>query len=162
MHIETQRLIITEFTESMAQSFSACSLDEDNRRFLPDEVDETPEMARVRLARLIGCYEKADGPLVYPILLKNGTHIGHVEACPIKEGWEIGYHVHAAYTGNGYATEAVRAFVPVIMRWLGIKKMFGICRAENVASHRVLEKCGFRLIVHRSDKHTLRYDKEIP
>ena len=41
--IETERLIITEFDESMIESVHENSLDEDNRRFVPDEVFETVE-----------------------------------------------------------------------------------------------------------------------
>ena len=45
MLIETNRLIITEFTVDMAQDVQKNSLDEDNRRFVPDEVWETVEEA---------------------------------------------------------------------------------------------------------------------
>lgn len=41
--IETDRLMITEFTPDMAQAVHENSLDEDNRRFVPDEVFETVE-----------------------------------------------------------------------------------------------------------------------
>ena len=37
MLLETQRLIITEFTMDMARVVQENSLDEDNRRFVPDE-----------------------------------------------------------------------------------------------------------------------------
>ena len=43
MKIQTERLTITEFDLSMAESVHLNSLDEDNRRFLPDEVFETVE-----------------------------------------------------------------------------------------------------------------------
>ena len=45
MKIETERLIITEFTMDMAEAVHLNSLDEDNRRFVPDEVFETVEEA---------------------------------------------------------------------------------------------------------------------
>ena len=38
MKIETTRLIITEFTMNMAKAVHLNSRDEDNRRFVPDEV----------------------------------------------------------------------------------------------------------------------------
>lgn len=41
MKIKTERLIITEFTMDMAEAVHLNSLDEDNRRFVPDEVFET-------------------------------------------------------------------------------------------------------------------------
>lgn len=43
MLIETDRLIITEFTPDMAQVVQENSVDEDNKRFVPDEVWETIE-----------------------------------------------------------------------------------------------------------------------
>ena len=38
MKIETERFIITEFDLSMAEAVHKNSLDEDNRRFVPDEL----------------------------------------------------------------------------------------------------------------------------
>ena len=40
--VETERLIITELTMDMAMDVHKNSLDEDVRRFVPDEVFETP------------------------------------------------------------------------------------------------------------------------
>ena len=54
--------------------------------------------------------------------------------------WEVGYHIGKTFTGNGYATEAVKAFLPVIMKELNITEIFGICVVENMASAKVLEK----------------------
>lgn len=44
-NLETERLVITEFTPDMAQAVHENSLDEDTRRFVPDEVFETVEDA---------------------------------------------------------------------------------------------------------------------
>ena len=94
MRIETKRLIITQFTMDMAQAVHLQSLDEDNRRFVPDEVFETVEDAADTGGFLMGVYENGDGPLVYPVLLKDGTYIGYVQAVPFDDGtWEIGYHI---------------------------------------------------------------------
>ncbi len=145
MKIQTERLTITEFTMDMAEAVHLNSLDEDNRRFVPDEVFETVQEAAETVEFLMGVYEKGDGPLVYPILLKEGTYIGYVQAVPLDDGtWEIGYHIGGNYTGHGYATEAVKAFLPVIMPQLGIGSIAGICHADNNASVKVMERCGFR------------------
>lgn len=144
MKIETERLTISEFDKSMAEAVHINSLDEDNRRFVPDEVFETIEDAAETVEFLMGVYEIGDGPLVYPILLKNGTYIGYVQVVPFDDGtWEIGYHIGGNYTKQGYATEAVKAFLPVIMKQIGIAEIAGICLAENKASVKVMERCGF-------------------
>ena len=72
MYIETGRLVITEFNLSMAEAVHLNSLDADNRRFVPDEVFETVEEAAETIAYLIKCYKTGNGPLVYPILKKDG------------------------------------------------------------------------------------------
>lgn len=144
MKIETDRLIITEFTMDMAEAVHLNSLDEDNRRFVPDEVFETVEKAEDTVKYLMGVYEKGNGPLVYPVTLKDGNYIGYVQAVPFDDGaWEVGYHIGENYTKQGYATEAVTAFLPVIMKQIGITEITGICLADNKASAKVMERCGF-------------------
>ena len=144
MLIETERLTITRFTMDMAQAVHLNSLDEDNRRCVPDEVFETVEEAADTVGFLMGGYENGDGPLVYPGLLKDGTYIGYVQAVPFDDGtWEGGYHIGGNYTKQGYATEAVKAFLPVILPKLGLSQIAGICLADNLASVKVMERCGF-------------------
>ena len=105
------------------------------------------------LKRLIGSYSTSNGPFVYPIITNENRNIGYVQACPLGEGFEIGYHIAQKYTGNGFATEAVKVFLPVIMEMLQIDKIYGIVLEENIASHKVLEKNGFKLIFKGIDKY---------
>lgn len=162
--LETERLQITEFTPDMAQAVHENSLDEDTRRFLPDEVFETPGEAEETIRFLMSRYEAGEGPLVYPVLRKDGTNIGYVEAVPLEDGtWEAGYHIGGRYTGNGYATEAMKAFLPAVAATLGLRRISGICAAENIASRRVMEKCGFvpeyegPALYHGTERAVCRY-----
>ena len=154
--VETERLFITEMTMDMVMDVHLNSLDEDIRRFVPDEVFETPEDAQETVEFLMPQYGSADGPLVYAVIRKeDGKNIGYVQLVPIGEGkWEIGYHVAKPYTCKGYATEAVTAFLPVMAEKVGIKEVYGIRLLENAASGRVLEKCGFEtFFVGEGDYH---------
>jgi len=147
MNIETKRLRITELTPDMAEYVHLNSLDDDNRRFVPDEVFKTVEAAEKAVASLISYYDQPAKPQVYAILLKeSGQQIGHVQAVPIKYGWEVGYHIAKEFTKKGYATEAVQNFLPEIMERLGIAEIHGVCHADNIASKKVLENCGFHLM----------------
>ena len=143
MYIETERLIITDFTPDMAEAVHLNSLDEDNRRFVPDEVFETVEEAQETIEYLMGQYGGEEGPFVHPVLLKTGENIGYVQLVNIGEGWELGYHIAEAYRGRGYATEAARAFLPAMAEKYGLDSIIGICLADNLASVRVMEKLGF-------------------
>ncbi len=142
--IRTERLTITRFTPDMAQAVHENSLDEDNRRFVPDEVFETVEDAAAAIAFLISRYDSADGPFVYPLLTGDGNNIGYVQMAQAEGGWEVGYHVAKRFTGRGYATEALRAFLPVMAGKLAVPEILGICLRENAASVRVMEKSGFQ------------------
>ena len=100
----------------MAEVIQRNSLDDDNRRFVPDEVFETVEEARETVACLIEARHTETGPFVFALILKkDGSNIGYVQTCRTENEWEIGYHIAKAYAGNGYATEAVCAFAPVVI-----------------------------------------------
>ncbi len=141
----TDRLIITDLAPEMAEALHRGSLDKATRQFLPDEVFETVDIAREVIDDLIGCYGN-EAPQVHPMLLHDGALVGYVQLVPCEDGWEIGYHVSAAHRGHGYAEEAVKAFLPVMMAERGISEVAGICVRENAASVRVLEKCGFEKV----------------
>jgi len=145
MRLETERLVITDFTPDMAQAVHENSLDEDNRRFVPDEVFETVEDAWEAVAFLSSQYGIPGAPQVHPVITKGGgRNIGYVQLAPLEGGaWEIGYHIAKSFTGRGFATEAVRAFLPAMAERLGIRGVYGICLLENIASVHVLKKCGF-------------------
>lgn len=150
MQIKTPRLTITSFSPDMAQTVYENSQDDDIRRFVPDEVYNSVEEAREAIEFLMLRYDSTDGPFVYPVITNDGgKNIGYVQLCKLEleEGaWEIGYHIAKNFTGKGYATEAVKAFLPAMAKKLNIKEVYGICLAENTASVRVLEKCGFTQI----------------
>ncbi len=144
MNIKSLRLTIKTFSLDMAQSVYENSQDDDTRRFVPDEVYDSAEEAREAIEFLMSRYDSTDGPFVYPIITNDSKNIGYIQLCQIDDGsWEIGYHIAKQFTGQGYATEAVKAFLPAVAKKLNIKEVYGICLAENTASVRVLEKCGF-------------------
>ena len=146
MNIKTSRLTIKTFSPDMAQSIYENSQDDDTRRFVPDEVYDSAEEARAAIEFLISRYDSADGPFVYPIITNDiSKNIGYVQLCKLEEegAWEIGYHIAKQFTGKGYATEAVKAFLPAMAGKLNIKQVYGICLAENTASVLVLKNSGF-------------------
>lgn len=143
--LKTERLVITELTKDMSLDIHKNSLDEDTRRFVPDEVFETLEESQETVEFLMSQYTSLDGPQVYALIRKeDNINIGYVQLVPIGDSkWEIGYHVAKPYTGCGYATEAVKAFLPVMAERVKASEVYGIRLLENAASGRVLEKCGF-------------------
>ncbi|MCR5231489.1 MAG: GNAT family N-acetyltransferase [Acholeplasmatales bacterium] len=147
MKLLTNRLIITEFNIDMALDIHLNSLDIDNKRFVPDEVFETVDEAKEVIEFLISQYNSKEGPFVYPILTKDlNQNIGYVQLIKVDDGFEIGYHIAKKYTGKGYATEAVMAFLEYLPKKMGIDIVYGICLSDNIASKHVLNKCGFEKV----------------
>jgi RimJ/RimL family protein N-acetyltransferase len=57
---------------------------------------------------------------------------------------EIGYWISEPYWGRGYATEAVRAVIDHLFSVTDLDALDAGCRVTNLASRRVIEKCGFQ------------------
>ena len=146
--IDTKRLTIRKLTPDMARDVHINSLDGDTKRFVPDEVFGTVDDAQNTIKYLISQYESMQGPLVYAVFTRHDCkNIGYVQLVPIENGCrEIGYHIAEKYRGKGYASEAVKAFLPVIAEQTALREVWGICLAENHASRRVLQNCGFESI----------------
>lgn len=66
---------------------------------------------------------------------------------------KCGYLIRSDRAGRGYATEALRAFIPAYFEEvpsssserLGFDHLEGFVDVENIASQRVLAKCGFEI-----------------
>ena len=58
---------------------------------------------------------------------------------------ELGYWLGAAFWGQGYASEAVGAFVDWAFATFPLERLQAYVFAPNASSRRVLEKCGFQL-----------------
>jgi ribosomal-protein-alanine N-acetyltransferase len=76
-----------------------------------------------------------------------GDFVGVVGVFPPQNEWgpepEVGYLLASRYHGRGLATEALAAVVADATERLRIPILVAIVDEPNVASIRVLEKCGF-------------------
>ncbi|QYJ80630.1 GNAT family N-acetyltransferase [Shewanella acanthi] len=75
-----------------------------------------------------------------------GLHCQHFE----EQRAEVGYLLLKEHHGKGYASESLQAVVDWACLRFEVHKFVGHCAKDNIASARVLEKCGFQLEgVHR-------------
>ena len=61
---------------------------------------------------------------------------------------ELGWVLDPAYTGHGYATEAVRELLRHCFQDLGVHRVTGSCFLANDASRRLMERVGMRRELH--------------
>ncbi|HEY9005848.1 GNAT family N-acetyltransferase [Ohtaekwangia sp.] len=81
----------------------------------------------------------------YTIRLRDsGKLIGSLGVVNEQGKIQFGYIFSPNYWGKGYATEACQKLMPILQRQKDIFRIGTFVDAENTASIRVLEKCGFR------------------
>lgn len=75
---------------------------------------------------------------------------------------EIGYGIVASRRGRGYATEAVATLVSSAWGMPDVVAIVAGTDADNVASQRVLEKAGFRLVDEGGGARRYRIERPLP
>lgn len=152
--LKNNLISIVPFALDMVDDVWRESHDEDNIKFVPDEVFETREDALDVVKFIISNYKNNELPLIYAIIRNSDQkYLGYVQLVEINEGYEIGYHINESVRGNNYATTSVLLFLDYLKNELKIDKIYGIALKENKASIRVLEKCGFKLIFDGVDDY---------
>ena len=94
------------------------------------------------------------------LVLKENSHIiGSIDFkyVPNDGKTEVGYGLNPEYTGHGYMTEALRAFLN-FGKSLGVKTVCAETIPSNVKSQNVLKRCGFRFL---RDEGNLWWEKSL-
>lgn len=87
------------------------------------------------------------GKCVYAITKADtGAFLGCCGVEPHEDGLtaELGYWLGEPHWNKGYATEAAQALIDMAFRTRDIAQLDARCRVMNVASRRVIQKCGFQ------------------
>ncbi len=77
--------------------------------------------------------------VIIKTVLVNGRVAGSVLAYAWGGEWEVSYWLGRSYWGRGIATRALTAFLELFH----VRPLAGRAAKDNLASIRVLEKCGF-------------------
>jgi RimJ/RimL family protein N-acetyltransferase len=85
---------------------------------------------------------RADETVINRAIVVDGDVAGTIGSWGDPDEREITYWVGRAYWGKGIATGALNAFLAIEQS----RPLHARVAYDNVASHRVLEKCGFRVI----------------
>ncbi|MFN8497845.1 MAG: GNAT family N-acetyltransferase [Anaerolineae bacterium] len=94
----------------------------------------------------------ADGSTVNRTILVGDAVAGYI-VCWQQDGERlVGYWVGREYWGQGVATRALAAFVVQVVA----RPLSAYVARSNVASRRVLEKCGFVVVAADADELVLR------
>lgn len=142
--IQTERLELKPYSQQDSEKLVGLITNyEISRTFMVPDF-ETTDQASAFVNKLISFSWVEDTQhLEYGIYLDDNL-IGFINDCGIQDNEiEIGYVIHPAYQGQGYATEAVKVIIEEL-REMGFQKITAGFFVENTASRRVMEKCGMK------------------
>ena len=142
MYVKTNRLELRPFLESDRDAAVRVLMNNQVKQtyMLPDfENEEKAEALFRRLMQL----SQQEGRYVAAISLDGGL-IGFMNDVEIENGTiEMGYVIHPDHWGRGYMTEALDAAIGELHR-LGFRQVVTGAFDTNLASVRVMEKCGMK------------------
>ena len=149
--LESERLILRRFTQDDVDNLFELDSNPEVMRFVGGK--STPREAVVTqfLPAYLDYYRRGDRYGFWAAIEKSSGdflgwfHFRPLEAAEPNEA-ELGFRLHTAAWGRGYATEGSLALVNKGFRELGVETVVASCFAANVASRRVLEKAGLTLI----------------
>jgi RimJ/RimL family protein N-acetyltransferase len=149
--IRTQRLLLRPYRPDDTDAVYAYHRLPETARYLENEPMTRAEakalvIRRVGSATLAGVGEALN--LVVE-LARTRTLVGDCVLFWHSKGQaEVGYVLHPAHHGHGYATEAVGALLRLGFEGLGLHRIAARCDVRNTASARVMERSGMRREAH--------------
>lgn len=145
--LETKNLLLKRFEyehiDSMLKNFIA---DENIQKMYSEPTYKTPEEVKALLDKYISSYSSLDY-YRYAIIDKESLEcIGLIAFFLVdtkNQFAEIEYCIGSNYQRRGYATEATKRLIDFGFNNIKLHKIQICCKSINIASRRVIEKCGF-------------------
>lgn len=142
--LETERLILRPLTQDDAQSVFSWASDERVNRFMRYSLYQSIEEAYEWLNEIV----PNDKAFNWGFMLKeNNILIGTGDIGPDakeNDAWGFGYNVGFDYWNQGYTTEATKKMIEFAHNECGVNKIVAEHAIDNIASGRVIEKCGLK------------------
>jgi RimJ/RimL family protein N-acetyltransferase len=151
--IVTERLRLRPFEPGDLDALVAIHGDPEVVRYLYFDVRDRDELRTVlgEKRQRVVLAKEGDALNLAAVLAATGELVGDVtlfwRSEQHRQG-EVGYVMHPAHGGRGYATEATRALLRIGFDELGLHRIIGRLDARNRASARVLERIGMRREAH--------------
>lgn len=96
----------------------------------------------------------ADEANILKTIVYDGQVAGNIVSWEHEGEQEVGYWIGREYWGRGIVTTALKQFLELV----SIRPLYAFVVKHNIASRRVLEKCGFVIYKEDGDGFALRYE----
>jgi RimJ/RimL family protein N-acetyltransferase len=150
--LKTDRLMLRRFTADDVDNLVELDGDPDVMRFTTGGRPTPREEIRDDvLPAFLDYYRRFAGYGFWAAIEKStGEFLGWFHLRPPEgrrlDDVELGYRLRKSAWGKGYATEASRALIRKAFTELGAQRVYAETMAVNLASRRVMEKAGLRLV----------------
>jgi RimJ/RimL family protein N-acetyltransferase len=144
-YLQTDRLVLRDFTEADAGLIYELNRDPEVMRFLTGGEPTPREVVSGRIIPFfLSFHERGDGLGFWAAHSRtDGEFLGWFHLRPAQDGSvELGYRLRRAAWNHGYATEGSRALIRKCFTDLGVDRVVAHTMAVNRASRKVMEKCG--------------------
>lgn len=144
-NIETSRLILRGFTKEDALWAYCIWNNPEMGQYLPDEAKEGIDYEYLKELEILG--EDEECCYLIPIFKDSQERVGTCSfmVSEDKKTYDIAYCVHKDFWRQGYATEIAQGMIDYA-RKQGAEKVTIFVGQENVASNRVAQKCGGKIV----------------
>lgn len=146
--MKINNVILRDVVEADLPIFYEQQLDEDATR-MADFPSRDRDVFMAHWKKIMGNQTN-----ILKTILFNGQVAGNMVSWEQDDEQDIGYWLGKEYWGKGVATSALAQFLVEIK----IRPLYAHVVRHNVASRRVLEKCGFIICREDGDEVVLRYD----
>lgn len=145
--LETERTYLREMTPDDARNAYELNLDPLVIQYTGDVSFESVEDARLFLTKYAH-YEKYGFGRWAVISKETNEYLGW---CGLKysadeDEFDIGFRFHQRFWNKGFASETARACIQLGFEKFNMETIVGRAMKENLASIRVLEKCGLTFL----------------
>ena len=152
VYLDTARLILRQFTADDVDNLVDLDGDPAVMRYITGGRPTPRDEIRDDILPAFLSYDERDEGFGFwaAIEKSTGDFLGWFHLRPPAGGdpdnVELGYRLRRAAWGRGYATEGLRAIIRKGFGELGVRRVFAETMVVNLASRRVLEKAGLRLV----------------
>ena len=139
--LQTQRLMIRPLVSGDWRAVYAYTSDPNVMTWIPEGV-----FTEAQAQEFVAENQSEERRAYALVRMSDGAFIGHMLFHPwfAPRTYEVGWVLHSAYHGHGYATEAAYALLEYGFDVLKLHRIIATCQPENIASYRVMEKIGMR------------------
>jgi len=140
--IETERLVLQRLKyEDAEEIFYAYASKPEATHYLSWPTHQTIDETRTFLKYAVDSWNYGTD-YSYSIRLKNGVLIGSIGIINDFGKVQLGYVVSPSHWKNGYTTEACSRSLGILKNFRELYRIGTFVDSENIASIRVLQKCG--------------------